>query len=183
MDSNRTDHQGRTVDFGRTSADYERHRPGFPETFFDRLESQNWIRSGQRALDLGTGTGSLALGFAARGLHAVGLDIAPELLEAARATARARNLTIEFIAGRAEATGREPASFDVVSAGQCWWWFDEGPTMQEVAGSSFPADDSSSATSAISPCQETSPPKPKRSSSNTTPAGQRQDGEASIPNR
>lgn len=59
------DREGRIIDFGRTAADYERFRPGFPESFFDRLVRDGWIAPGQRALDLGTGTGTLALGFAA----------------------------------------------------------------------------------------------------------------------
>ena len=50
------------INFGRTAADYERHRPGFPADFFDRLLARRWIAPGQRALDLGADTGSLALG-------------------------------------------------------------------------------------------------------------------------
>jgi len=69
------DHRGRQIDFGRTVADYEQHRPGFPATFFDGLVQRQWTRPGQRVLDLGTGTGSLALGFARRGMEATGLDV------------------------------------------------------------------------------------------------------------
>ncbi len=126
------DHQGRSIDFGRTAADYERHRPGFPEGFFDRLESISWIESGQRALDLGTGTGSLALGFASRGLAVTGLDLAPELLDVARQTAIDHDLSVQFIEGRAEATGRDDGEFDLVSAGQCWWWFDADAATREA---------------------------------------------------
>jgi ubiquinone/menaquinone biosynthesis C-methylase UbiE len=71
-----TDHRGRTIDFGRQAEDYDRFRPGFPESFFLRLAARGWTRPGQRALDLGTGTGALAPGF------------------------------------------------ELVSAGQCWWWFE-----------------------------------------------------------
>jgi SAM-dependent methyltransferase len=131
-DTNRTDHQGRLIDFGRTSADYEQHRPGFPASFFDRLESRNWIAPGRRAVDLGTGTGSLALGFAARGLQVTGLDIAPALLDVARNKAREAGLPATFVTGRAEATGLDAAAFDLVSAGQCWWWFDADKTIREV---------------------------------------------------
>lgn len=125
------DHEGRLVDFGRTAVDYGRHRPGFPDSFFDRLLERGWIAAGQRVLDLGTGTGSLALGLAARGLEATGLDIAPQLLEVARRTAHDRGLSVRFIEGRAEATGQRDSSFELVSAGQAWWWFDAGAAIRE----------------------------------------------------
>ena len=126
------DHEGRIIDFGRTAADYEQHRPGFPDSFFDRLAANGWIASGQRTLDLGTGTGSLALGFAARGLDVTGLDISPELLDIAAHRASERGLTVRFTVGRAEATGQQGASFDLVSAGQCWWWFDSEGAIREA---------------------------------------------------
>lgn len=37
MESGNRDHEGRPIDFGRTAADYEHYRPGFPDDFFDRL--------------------------------------------------------------------------------------------------------------------------------------------------
>ena len=49
------------VDFGRTAADYARHRAGFPEELFERLVARGIGRAGQRVLDLGSGTGSLGL--------------------------------------------------------------------------------------------------------------------------
>lgn len=127
------DHEGRVIDFGRAAADYEVHRPGFPESFFDVLVARGWIGPGLRVLDLGTGTGSLALGLAERGLDATGIDIAPELLEAARVGASARGLDAQFVAGRAEATGMADGSFDLVTAGQCWWWFDEEAAIREAS--------------------------------------------------
>ena len=126
------DHEGRPIDFGRTAVDYEQYRPGFPETFFARLVQNGWIASGQRALDLGTGTGTLALGFADAGLDVTGLDIAPELLDVARQTAQSRGLKTTFVEGKAEATGQPDEGFDLVSAGQCWWWFDEEPVLNEA---------------------------------------------------
>lgn len=132
MSEGSKDHEGRVIDFGRTAVDYERHRPGFPDSFFDRLLEERWITVGQRALDLGTGTGSLALGLAARGLEVTGLDIAPQLLAAARRGATNRGLSVDFVEGRAEATGQDDASFDLVTAGQCWWWFDGEEALREI---------------------------------------------------
>lgn len=127
-----TDHEGRVIDFGRTAIDYESHRPGFPPDFFDRLSAMGWIAAGQRVLDLGTGTGSLALGLAERGLVTTGLDIAAELLEVARGAAAERGLSARFVVGRAEGTLQDPEAFDVVTAGQCWWWFDATSVVHEV---------------------------------------------------
>jgi SAM-dependent methyltransferase len=126
------DPAGRRIDFGRTAADYERYRPGFPDGFFDRLLDLGWIAPHHRALDLGTGTGSLAIGLAVRGLEVVGLDVAPELLVVARRAARDEGLPTSFEEGRAEATGQPTASFDLVTAGQCWWWFDAALALEET---------------------------------------------------
>ena len=131
-DKEMRDHRDRQIDFGRTAADYERHRPGFPDSFFERMVAESWIAPGLRALDLGTGTGSLALGLAARGLEATGLDVADDLLAIARRRAGERGLTAGFELGRAEATGLEDATFDIVTAGQCWWWFDAAQTIAEA---------------------------------------------------
>ena len=77
------------VDFGRTADDYVMYRAGFPEALFERLEGCGIGRAGQRILDLGSGTGSLARGFARRGARVTALDIAEELLAQTRALATA----------------------------------------------------------------------------------------------
>ncbi len=120
------------IRFGRTAKDYGRHRAGFPEALYDRLAAFGIGRAGQRLLDLGTGTGALGRGFARRGCRVVGLDPSPELLaEARRLDAEAR-VESRYLVGRAEATGLAAAGFDVVSAGQCWHWFDRAAATAEI---------------------------------------------------
>jgi len=123
---------GLDTDFGRTASDYARHRAGFPPSLFGRLRERGIGISGQRMLDLGTGTGSLARGFARAGAVVTGLDIAPQLLEYARALDRAEELHIEYRVARAEATGLADGQFELVSAGQCWHWFDRPRAAAEV---------------------------------------------------
>ena len=120
------------VDFGRTAADYARHRAGFPEALFARLVEGGVVVAGQRLLDLGTGTGSLARGFARRGLQVTGLDPSHTMLEQARRLDDAAGVTIQYVEARAESTGLADASFDVVTAGQCWHWFERARAAQEV---------------------------------------------------
>ena len=120
------------IDFGRTRHDYVRHRAGFPDELFERLIAHGVVRPGMRLLDLGTGTGSLARGFARRGLRATGLDVSRELLEAAEDLDREAGVAVRYVRAPAEATGLADASFDVVSAGQCWHWFDRPRAAAET---------------------------------------------------
>ncbi len=120
------------MDFGRAAGDRARHRAGFPPSLFERLRELGLGIPGQRVLDLGTGTGVLARGFARSGSLVAGLDIAPLLLEQARALDRAEDLQIDYRVARAEATGYPDALFDLVSAGQCWHWFDRPLAAAEI---------------------------------------------------
>jgi SAM-dependent methyltransferase len=112
------------VDFGRTADDYARFRAGFPDSLFERLAGEGLAVAGQSALDLGTGTGTMARGLARLGLAVTGIDLAPGMLAQARAIAAGEGLDVDFIEGRAEATGCPNAGLDLVVAGQCWHWFD-----------------------------------------------------------
>ncbi len=123
---------GRTIDFGRTAADYGRHRARFPPALFERLTAMGVLRAGMRALDLGTGTGTLARGLAQRGCAVTGLDRSAALMAEAARLDRAAGVTARYVEASAEATGLAPASFELVTAGQCWHWFDRERAAAEA---------------------------------------------------
>lgn len=119
-------------DWSSTSADYARHRAGFPDELFHRLAGLGVAQPGVRVLDLGTGTGTLALGLAGWGAVVTGIDVAEGQLLHARRAARRAGIDVRFLEAPAEETGLPDASFDVVTAGQCWHWFDRARAAAEV---------------------------------------------------
>jgi ubiquinone/menaquinone biosynthesis C-methylase UbiE len=119
------------IDFGRRSDDYVAYRPGLPDSFYDRLE-QFVTLDGATALDLGTGPGHTALVLARRGVNVTGIDISENQIEAARRRASELQLDVQFVVGRAEETGLADSSLDLVTASQCWGWFDHAAALAEV---------------------------------------------------
>ncbi|GAB2559648.1 class I SAM-dependent methyltransferase [Rhodanobacter koreensis] len=123
-----------TIDFGRTASDYARHRAGFPEAFFERLFADGTVQKGNQVLDLGTGTGTVARGLAVRGCEVTGLDHSAPLLAEAAELDRAAGVQVKQVRARVENAEFPPASFDVITAGQCWHWFDRPRTAAQSRG-------------------------------------------------
>ncbi len=93
-------------DFGRIAPEIERAA----EEFVSRLK----LKTGMRVLDVACGTGNESLPAARARAEVTGLDLAPNLLEQARARAQKENLKIRFLEGDAEDLPFEAAEFDVV---------------------------------------------------------------------
>lgn len=93
-------------DFGQIA----KYSDQWGEEFISRLP----IKAGMKTLDVACGTGNVSLAAARQGLDVTGLDIAPNLLEQARARAKSEGLNIQFDEGDAEQLPYENASFDLV---------------------------------------------------------------------
>lgn len=93
-------------DFGRIA---ESIQHGAIE-FVDRLD----LKHGEKLLDVACGTGNTALPAAHKGAIVTGIDIAPNLIEQAKARAAADGVNISFEEGDAEALPYADASFDTV---------------------------------------------------------------------
>ncbi|QAV27662.1 SAM-dependent methyltransferase [Neobacillus thermocopriae] len=120
------------VNFGLTAKDYSKYRAGYPDELYKRLLKYNIGLENQSILDLGTGTGYLARQFAIQGARVTGIDIAPELIKEAEKLDKKYNIKINYEVCKAENLPFSSSTFDVVSAGQCWHWFDTSKVIKEV---------------------------------------------------
>ncbi len=80
------------------------------EEFIERLN----LQKGERVLDVACGTGNLAIPAARTGADVTGIDIAPNLVEQARARAASESLDCRFDEGDAEQLPYADSSFDTV---------------------------------------------------------------------
>lgn len=100
MRSDREIDAGRPVDWGRIADEYDRYRPGPPDSFYESLRASGVGLSGQRFLDLGTGTGAMARRFAASGCRVVGVDISlPSLVQAMQEQSAPREVRMRALRG------------------------------------------------------------------------------------
>ena len=72
------------------------------------------VQPGQQVLDVGCGTGVVAISAARRGANVSGLDLTPVLVERARKNAGIAGVDVEFVEGDAEALPYPDNSFDLV---------------------------------------------------------------------
>ena len=120
------------VNFGLTANDYAKYRAGFPDVFFERVFADGYVKPDVSLLDIGTGTGTLARGFAERGCRVTGVDRSEQMIAMAKEMSQQQGLDVDFRVATAEENGLPDASFDIVTAGQCWHWFDRPRAAMEV---------------------------------------------------
>jgi SAM-dependent methyltransferase len=113
-----------TVDFENTGADYAEYRPPFAAELFERLAHFGIGLPGQRALDIASGTGLLAEQLRGQGCEVIASDPSVGLLSHAQRVHR--------VAAHAEGLPFNDASFDLVTAAQCWHWFDRTLAPREI---------------------------------------------------
>src|SRR6185312_4644820 len=121
--------------FATTAALYEQFRPPYSPEFFRAVVERLRLGKQHALIDLGTGPGLLALGFAPYVARITGVDPEPKMLDAARAAAVRQRQTLTLIEGRAEDLGSEIGRFDLVTIGRALHWMDEaalGPLFQRL---------------------------------------------------
>ena len=86
----------------------------YSEPAAEQFIARRAITPGMRVLDVACGTGNLAIPAAKAGAIVTGVDIAPNLLEQARARAQREGVQVRFDEGDAEHLPYPDAAFDLV---------------------------------------------------------------------
>ena len=120
------------LNWNATSRDYLRYRPGYPRQFFTLLRHLGIGAVGQDILDLGSGTGALAVQFARQGARVTAVDPSEGQIRAGQVAARSHVVKIKFKVATAEKTGLPDHSFDAITASMCWGYFDIKRMKSEV---------------------------------------------------
>ena len=124
---------GNEFDFGRTSEDYAKFRDIYPKNMYDKLIVFGIGKKGQKILDLGSGTAVLPVNMYHTGAEFTATDISENQIEFGRKIAKERKLdNINFKVCSAENTGFEDNTFDVVTAVQCFQYFNADKATKEI---------------------------------------------------
>jgi SAM-dependent methyltransferase len=118
----------RARSFESVAAEYERHRPGYPEEALRWATEQLGLDPGARVLDIGAGTGKLTRRLVSLGYDVVAVEPGAPMLDELRAAvpeAEAREASAESIPVRDE-------TVDAAFAGQAYHWFDRERALPEL---------------------------------------------------
>ena len=118
--------------FNEVAAEYDRHRPSYPDELIDQACQAARIGSGDHVLEVGCGSGQLTRSLAARGLHVTALEPGENLIALAR-----RNLAgageVEFVTARLEDALLRREQFQAVFAASAFHWIDPEVSWQKAA--------------------------------------------------
>lgn len=132
MLSDNIDH-GKPFDWGRASKDYSRYRDIYPGEFYQTIVGLGICVEGQTVLDLGTGTGVLPRNLSRHGARFIGLDASAEQIAEAERLSAEQGISARYVVAKAEEMDFPDNAFDVVTACQCFFYFDKAVLMPKIA--------------------------------------------------
>lgn len=123
--------------FKGTAWYYARYRPGYPDELFAHLRKRFGLDGIGRLLDLGCGTGQLALPLAPSSAEVVGMDPEPEMLVEAAEFAEEGSVTnvtwIQGGSGDLRRLSSRLGTFRLAAMGRAFHWMDRAGTLQALS--------------------------------------------------
>ena len=118
--------------FDTIAAEYDRHRPAYPDELVDQACQIAGIGSGDHVLEVGCGSGQLTRGLAARGLHVTALEPGKSLMALARHNLEGAG-QVDFVNARFEEAPLPREHFQAVFCASAFHWVDPAVSWQKAA--------------------------------------------------
>ena len=118
--------------FDQIAAEYDRHRPAYPDELIDQACRVAGIGSGDHVLEVGCGSGQLTRGLVARGLHVTALEPGKSLMALARQNLEGAG-EVEFVNAQFEDALFAREQFQAVFSASAFHWVDPKVSWQKVA--------------------------------------------------
>jgi ubiquinone/menaquinone biosynthesis C-methylase UbiE len=118
--------------FDEVAAEYDRHRPAYPDELIDQACRVAGIGSGDQVLEVGCGTGQLTRSLAARGLHVTALEPGKNLIALARQNLEGAG-AVQFVNARFEEASLPHEHFQAVFSASAFHWVDPKVGWQKAA--------------------------------------------------
>jgi len=112
---------------------YARFRRGYPVSFYKHIIKIFKLNKESRALDLGTGTGQIAIPLSRIVKEVVAIDPDGEMLREGKSLALKKRISnIIWVKARAEDISNKLGFFDVTTIGASFHWMDQDKVLEEV---------------------------------------------------
>lgn len=122
--------------FKGTARYYACFREGYPDKFFDLLKSKFSLSENDRVLDLGCGTGQIAIPLARIAGEVVAMDPEPEMIAEGKEQAAVSGISnIKWIEGGSEDLPDlrdDPGHYKLVTIGTAFHWMDRKKVLDEL---------------------------------------------------
>ena len=118
--------------FDEVAAEYDRHRPAYPDELIDQACQVAGLGSGDHVLEIGCGSGQLTRGLLARGLHVTALEPGASLIALARQNLAGAGQA-EFLNARFEDASLPREHFAAVFCASAFHWIDPEVSWRKAA--------------------------------------------------
>ncbi|MEY4965169.1 MAG: hypothetical protein RL274_752 [Pseudomonadota bacterium] len=115
--------------FQGTAAFYERYRLAYPDRLIRRVAGLAGLKPGDAVLDLGCGSGMLAIPFAQAGMAVTAMDPEPEMLASTQAAATAAGVQVTLQQASSHDLTPDMGPFRLVTIGRAFHWMDRAATL------------------------------------------------------